>query len=65
MIKDLKAERGWFLEELFKTKSKNMQRHWSGSIFEMLEEQQRSLWVWSRVNKGESTDDGAGNSGEG
>lgn len=39
MIKDLKAEREWFLEEeLFKTKSKNMQRHWSGSIFEMLEE---------------------------
>lgn len=39
MIKDLKAEREWFLEEeLFKTKSKNVQRHWSGGIFETLEE---------------------------
>lgn len=39
MIEDLKAEREWFLEEeLFKMKSKNMQRHWSGGIFDMLEE---------------------------
>ena len=59
------AREEYYLEEdLSRTKSQNLQRHWGGSIFGLLEEWQRSLWVWSRVNKHESICDEVKDGGE-
>lgn len=51
-IKNVKAAREWYLEEeLSRTRRQNVQRHWGGSTFGVLQEQQRGLWAWSRVSK--------------